>query len=133
MDLRQPESYDPCTRGRKTPMAARIVYSTDPEPEEPCPRCGRAPCICRAPTPPPRQQTAYIQRDRRRRRGKTVTVISGLQHDPATFKELLSTLKTMCGAGGTYRDGELEIQGDQREKVAGKLRELGYRVKFVGG
>jgi translation initiation factor 1 len=114
-------------------MAARIVYSTDPERAEPCPRCGRAPCICRAPNPPPRQQTAYIQRDRKRRKGKTVTVISGLQHDPATFKELLSMLKTMCGAGGTYRDGELEIQGDQRDRVAEKLRELGYRVKFVGG
>jgi len=45
----------------------------------------------------------------------------------------LTTLKTTCGAGGTYKDGELEIQGDQREKVAEKLRELGYKVKSAGG
>jgi translation initiation factor 1 len=89
--------------------------------------------MCQAPDIPPRQQTATIQRDRKRRKGKTVTVISGLQHNPAAFKELLTTLKITCGAGGTYRDGELEIQGDQREKVAEKLRDLGYKVKFVGG
>lgn len=114
-------------------MASRVVYSTDPEPAKLCPRCGHAPCICRTPDPPPRQQTATIQRDRKRRRGKTVTVISGLQHNPAAFKELLTTLKTTCGSGGTYKDGVLEIQGDQREKVAEKLRELGYKVKFAGG
>jgi translation initiation factor 1 len=114
-------------------MTPRIVYSTDPEPAELCPRCGHAPCTCRVPDPPPRQQTAAIQRDRKRRKGKTVTVISGLQQSPAAFKELLTMLKTTCGAGGTYKDGELEIQGDQREKVAAKLRELGYKVKFVGG
>jgi len=62
-----------------------------------------------------------------------VTVISGLQHTSATYKELLSALKVACGAGGTYKDGELEIQGDQREKVAEVLRTLGYKVKFVGG
>jgi len=114
-------------------MASRVVYSTDPEPAELCPRCGRAPCICQTPDLPPRQQTATIQRDRKRRKGKTVTVISGLQHNPAAFKELLTTLKTTCGSGGTYKDGVLEIQGDQREKVAEKLRELGYKVKFAGG
>ncbi len=114
-------------------MPSRIVYSTDPEPAAPCPRCGHAPCLCHALDLPARQQTAYIQRDRKRRRGKTVTVVSGLQHSTATFKELLTTLKTTCGAGGTLKDGEIEIQGDQREKVAAKLRELGYKVKFVGG
>jgi len=114
-------------------VAPRIVYSTDPEQDESCPRCGRQPCVCNSIDLPARGQTAYIQRDRKRRKGKTVTVISGLQHTPATYKELLSTLKVACGAGGTYKDGELEIQGDQREKVAEKLQALGYKVKFVGG
>lgn len=114
-------------------MPPRIVYSTDPEPAKLCPRCGRQPCVCDRVDMPPRQQVAYVQRDRKGRAGKTVTVVSGLQHTPATFKALLKALQTACGAGGTLKDREIEIQGDQREKVAAKLRELGYKVKFVGG
>lgn len=105
---------------------ARLVYSTDPTPEpEPQP----------APTayPSAAQQTARIWRDSKRRRGKTVTVIGGLQHDPATFEALLKKLKQQCGAGGTFKDGELEIQGDHRERVATALAAIGYKIKHVGG
>ncbi len=112
---------------------ARIVYSTDPAPSNPCPRCGMDPCVCQVVDLPPKQQTAYIQRDRKRRKGKTVTVIAGLQHNTAAYKSLLTELKTFCGAGGTLKDGELEIQGDHRDRIADKLRELGYKVKLVGG
>lgn len=114
-------------------MCPRIVYSTDPELIALCPRCGRSPCVCLTVNLLAHQQTAYVQRDRKRRKGKTVTIISGLQHNAATLKELLTTLKTTCGAGGTIKDGELEIQGDQRDKVAEKLRALGYKVKYSGG
>ena len=114
-------------------MSPRIVYSTDPAPVQLCPRCGRTPCVCQKIDLTSRQQTAYVQRDRKRRAGKTVTMISGLQHTPATFKDLLKTLQTACGTGGTLKEGELEIQGDHRERVAEKLKELGYKVKFVGG
>lgn len=114
-------------------MAPRIVYSTDPDPEPLCPRCGRSPCVCQTIDLPPRQQTAYVKRDRKGRAGKTVTVVYNLQHTPATLKTLLTTLKEACGAGGTVREDGLEIQGDQRERVAEKLRVLGYRVKLVGG
>jgi translation initiation factor 1 len=112
---------------------SRIVYSTDPQPAALCPRCGRVPCVCQKIDLPSRQQVAYIKRDRKGRAGKTVTVVYGLQHTPATFKELLTALKESCGAGGALKEGELEIQGDQREKVAEKLKELGYKVKFAGG
>jgi translation initiation factor 1 len=111
----------------------RIVYSTDPTPDALCPRCGRQPCVCRQIDLAPRQQVAYIKRDRKGRAGKTVTVVYGLQHTPATFKELLTVLKESCGAGGAVKDNELEIQGDQREKVAARLQALGYKVKFAGG
>jgi translation initiation factor 1 len=114
-------------------MTSRIVYSTDPEPVEVCPRCGQHPCICNKVDLPARQQTAYVQRDRKRRAGKTVTLVYGLQHSTATFKALLKTLQSTCGAGGTLKDGELEIQGDHRERVAEKMRELGYKVKIAGG
>jgi translation initiation factor 1 len=112
---------------------ARIVYSTDPAPVKMCPRCGRDPCVCHKIDLPARQQVAYVKRDRKGRGGKTVTVVYGLQHTPAKFKELLTLLKESCGAGGTLKEGELEIQGDQREKVAAKLTELGYKVKLAGG
>jgi translation initiation factor 1 len=72
-------------------------------------------------------------RDRKRRAGKTVTVISGLRHDPATLEALLKTLKQQCGAGGTLKDGELEIQGDHRERVVAVLTGMGYKTKLVGG
>ena len=114
-------------------MTPRIVYSTDPDPVAVCPRCGRTPCVCQSVDMPAHQQVAYISRDRKGRAGKTVTVVSGLQHTPATFKTLLVSLKNACGAGGTIKDNEIEIQGDQRERVAEKLRELGYKVKLSGG
>lgn len=102
------------------------VYSTDPDPLPP-PASEVA--------PPPQKQTARIWRDSKRRRGKTVTVIGGLQHDPATFEELLRNLKKSCGAGGTFKqeDAEIEIQGDHREAITAQLVKLGYKVKAVGG
>lgn len=106
---------------------SRLVYTTDPDP---------APETAVAPTtayPSASQQIARIARDRKRRAGKTVTVISGLRHDPATLEALLKTLKTQCGAGGTLKDGELEIQGDHRERAAAVLTSLGYKVKPIGG
>ena len=82
---------------------------------------------------PPGQQEAHIRREKKGRGGKTVTVIYGLQHTPAALKELLVMLKNTCGAGGTIKETELEIQGDQRDKVAEKLHQMGYKVKLVGG
>jgi translation initiation factor 1 len=89
--------------------------------------------VCQTVDLPAKQQTAYVKRDRKGRAGKTVTVVYGLQHSAASYKELLATLKMTCGTGGTIKEGELEIQGDQRDKVAEKLRQLGYKVKLVGG
>ena len=109
---------------KQVPQGTR-VYSTDPDPIPPT--------VSPDPGPPPKQQTARIWRDSKRRKGKTVTVIGGLQHDPATFEDLLKTLKKSLGAGGTFKDGEIEIQGDHREAVAAFFQRLGYKVKAVGG
>ncbi len=111
----------------------RVVYSTDPEPDPPCPTCGRSPCTCPPESPPPGRQVARIALDRKRRRGKVVTTVSGLQLAPAELAALGKALRRECGAGGTVKSGTIEVQGDHRERVAQILRERGYTVKFVGG
>ena len=74
-----------------------------------------------------------VSRDRKGRRGKTVTVVVGLAGNQVALDEIASTLKRLCGSGGTVSDGNVEIQGDHRERVAAKLTELGYTVKLAGG
>ncbi len=60
------------------------------------------------------------------RKGKSVTLVSGLQHNPGTMEEIAKILKQHCGAGGTVKEGKIEIQGDQRVRVKEKLKEIGY-------
>lgn len=74
-----------------------------------------------------------IQRDKKGRGGKTVTVITGLRGTDAELDALLKLLKQACGAGGTREGSTLEIQGDQRERLREKLETLGHRVKLAGG
>ena len=102
-----------------------LVYSTDPNPEPPTKPTGK--------DFPVKGQVARIWRDSKRRKGKTVTVVGGLHHNPDTFERLCAELKKHCGAGGTLRDGEIELQGDQRDKIAARLQALGYKTKLVGG
>lgn len=63
------------------------------------------------------------------RKGKSVTVVAGLHHNPDTMEEIARILKQYCGAGGTVKNGTIEIQGDQRSNVSKKLREMDYTVK----
>ena len=72
-----------------------------------------------------------IFRERGGRNGKVVTVIRGL---PAReVEDRAAELRKLCGAGGTAKDGAVEIQGDHRERIAGALRARGYTVKQAGG
>ena len=82
---------------------------------------------------PPRGQTAYLHRESSGRGGKAVTVVKNLVLSPENLKALAKKLKQECGTGGTVRDGVIEIQGEQRERIAEVLRELGYKVKIAGG
>lgn len=77
--------------------------------------------------------TVKIGRETKGRRGKGVTTISELPLDEAALGELATLLKTRCGTGGTVRDGRIEIQGDQRDRLTAELDKLGYRVKRSGG
>lgn len=82
---------------------------------------------------PPQQQQVRVQASRKGRKGKTVTVITGFQAKPETLTALLKTLKAQCGAGGTVKDNELEIQGDHGPKIVQVLQQQGYKAKISGG
>lgn len=88
-------------------------------------------CVCEpepAPGIPPEKQTARISIEKRKR-GKRVTVIRGLPSEGNDLPKLLTDLKNFCGAGGTLADEELEIQGDQTDRVRQRLKAIGFRVK----
>ena len=82
---------------------------------------------------PPQQQTVYLHRDSKGRGGKAVTLVKGLVLSEADMSVLAKTLKQACGSGGTIKDGVIEIQDENRERISDILRKLGYKVKFVGG
>lgn len=67
--------------------------------------------------------------DTKGRKGKVVTIVAGLRHNPTTMEEIGRILKQYCGAGGTIKEGNIEIQGDQRGRVARKMKEMNYLVK----
>ena len=98
-----------------------------------CERCSELEEDCQCPPPapemiPPEKQTAKIQVEKRKR-GKVVTVIRGLPAVGNDLPGVLTRLKSVCGAGGTIKDEQLEIQGDHREAATKVLSEIGYKVK----
>jgi len=82
---------------------------------------------------PPAQQTIYLHRESKGRGGKGVTLLKGLVLSEADLTALCKTIKQACGSGGTVKENVIEIQGEQREKIAEVLRKLGYKVKLAGG
>jgi len=88
-------------------------------------------CTCPPPTEPrtpPERQTAKVFTEKRKR-GKVVTVIKDLADEGDHLRNLLTQLKSACGAGGTLKDGVLEIQGDQSSACQKFLADQGYRVR----
>jgi predicted translation initiation factor SUI1 len=73
--------------------------------------------------------TVQIVLDTHGRKGKSVTIIHGLRHNPATLEKISRILKQYCGAGGTVKEGKIEIQGDQRSRIIEKLTQMNYIVK----
>lgn len=75
-----------------------------------------------------------VRRETGNRGGKTVTVVTGFVGIGLPEKEQLAKkMRAACGCGGTVKDGQIEIQGDQRETVARILSEAGFRPVFAGG
>lgn len=83
-------------------------------------------------TLPPSHRELKIMLDTRHRAGKAVTLIHGFIGKNEDLQELGKKLKTICGTGGSAKDGEIIVQGDQREKVMQWLKKNGYvHVKIV--
>jgi len=75
-----------------------------------------------------------IKRTTAGRGGKTVTIVTGFTGIGLPEKESLAKkMRNACGCGGTVKDGDIEIQGDQREKIAHILSDAGFRPVFAGG
>ena len=74
-----------------------------------------------------------IQRQTKGRKGKGVCIVSGLDLEDAPLKLLAAELKKLCGCGGSVKDGNIEIQGDARDKIKSFLEKKGYTVKLAGG
>lgn len=74
-----------------------------------------------------------LRRETKGRKGAGVVLIDGLDLPEAQLKELAKRIKQLCGTGGSIKDGIIEIQGDQRQKIADFLTKEGHKVKIAGG
>lgn len=80
----------------------------------------------------PSEQTIRVALDRKRRKGKTVTVAAGFRLTPESLEKIARSLKQRCAAGGSAKGEEIEIQGEHLQTVCDLLASQGYRVKRIG-
>lgn len=90
-----------------------------------CNRCGlpKEICVCEEIAREQQNITIFTVK---RRYGKMVTVIEGIDANDIDIEELAKTLKTKCAAGGTVKGGNIELQGDHKRKAMEALREMGF-------
>lgn len=80
------------------------------------------------------EQELKVLIDRKQRKGKSVTLITGFIGNEDDLKQLAKTLKSKCGVGGSAKNNEILIQGEFKEKIFGLLIDMGYtQTKKVGG
>jgi len=105
-----------------------VVFSTDPDYNY------RQEAEESVDTLPKQQQVLRVQIDRKKRRGKEVTLVTGFVGAEADLKDLGKLLKSKCGVGGSVKEGEILIQGNQKVKIIDLLKKDGYsQTKGVGG
>jgi translation initiation factor 1 len=112
-----------------------LVYST--EGGRMCPVCRKpvAQCACgsRAASMPKGDGVVRVSRETKGRGGKAVTLIRGVELDAVGLTALGKRLRSACGAGGTVKEGVIEVQGDHCDRVMDCLRQEGWVVKRAGG
>ncbi len=101
-----------------------LVYSTDQ---------GRIRPEKKEQAPPKGDGIVRVGRETKGRKGKGMTVITGVPLHPEGLRDLTRKLKQKCGTGGTLKNGKIEIQGDHRDLLVAELEVLGYTVKRSGG
>lgn len=104
-----------------------IVYSTNPEYDYNYEQESEEETVA------PQQQNLKVMLDKKSRKGKQVTLITGFIGTDDDLNSLGKELKSKCGVGGSSKNSEIIIQGDQREKVIQILSEKGYKAKKAGG
>ena len=115
---------------------SKLVYST--EFGKICSFCGKqsAESICKKKkkyTIPKGDGKIRVEKSTKGRKGKGVSIISGLPLEGSSLKELAKKLKQQCGTGGTVKNGVVEIQGDHRDFLVEHLNTLGYKAVKAGG
>ncbi len=127
----------------------KLVYSTDDSSEDDSPFAvlrgqiddsAGVSAASKAPSPPSPNAPVKgagaqvrVQRERKGRRGKTVSVISGVPGPESRRQDLLKQLKQKLGAGGALEGDNIVIQGDHRDRAVDLLNQLGYKAKAAGG
>lgn len=114
---------------------SRLVYSTDLGRR--CPDCGQAntECVCKntANAAPSGDGIVRIRRETKGRKGKGVSIVSGVLLDANELKTLAKDLRQKLSTGGAIKDHEMEFQGDHRQVLKALLEGKGFTVKLSGG
>lgn len=111
---------------KKKNNADHIVYSTNPDFEP-------AADSEEQDTLPPAEQRLKVQREKKGRGGKEVTIVSGFAGSAEDLKDLGKTIKKACGVGGSAKDGTIIIQGNHTDTIVALLKKEGYQAKKSGG
>lgn len=109
-------------------LLAGTIFDRPPH----CERCDKLESECKCPPLKPVRPAAGTQTARiaveKRKHGRVVTVIRGLNAADNDLDALVKQLKNACGAGGTISEDGIEIQGNQVDRIRMELKKIGYRV-----
>ena len=112
---------------------SRLVYSTEFGRISPSSKEQSYKCKKKKNNPTREYGRIRVERSTRGRKGKSVSLVSGIPLEGARLKDLAKRLKQKCGTGGTIKKGVIEIQGDHRDILVEELNKLGYKAKKAGG